>query len=149
MKTILMSFLMLLAAFSYAQNQGLKKNAYLITPSNEDHMAGGAVSEMSVAPAYPGGNNVFLKYISKNIQYPAMARANKIQGRVLVRFQVDADGAVKNAFIPEGMGIGSGCDEEAIRVVMSSPKWKPGLRLGTPSSMWYEIPIVFALAGVK
>jgi TonB family protein len=148
MKTILMTFLILLSAYGYSQKQG-SKNANRISPYSEDNLTAGASSELAVAPVYPGGNEAFLKFISKNIQYPVMARQNKVQGKVLVRFQVDADGHIKNAIVPQGMGIGSGCDEEAVRVVMSSSQWKPATRLGTPASMWYEVPIVFALTEIK
>src|ERR1041385_2821969 len=138
MKSILLvSFLFLQVLSGYSQVAADNKAGATSKEKNSSSVAtAGASSNLSAAPAYPGGNEAFAKFIRKNIKYPQAARDNKIQGQVTVRFQVDADGNVKNAKVPEGMGIGNGCDEEAVRVVMSSSKWTPGMRMGTRSDMW-------------
>jgi TonB family protein len=66
-------------------------------------------------PEYPGGKKAFREFIQKNLQYPAKAIENKIEGRVYVRFRVDGNGRVVFAEVTHG--IGHGCDEEALRVV--------------------------------
>ncbi len=146
MKSILLtSFLFVQVLLGYSQQQP-NKNAKDVAIVDETNSTADAAA---ATPSFPGGNHAFLKFISKNVKYPATAREAKSQGQVTVRFQVDADGSVKNAMVPQGKGIGNGCDEEAIRVVMLSPKWKPGTKNGTAVPVWYEIPISFALTTVK
>lgn len=82
-------------------------------------------------------------YLSNNILYPANARREGIEGRVVVRFVVRADGSITNAQLQRG--IGGGCDEEALRVVRAMPKWKPGKQNGKPVDVWFNLPILFKL----
>lgn len=94
-------------------------------------------------PAYPGGEVKMMEYISKNIKYPQIARESGIQGRVFVGFVVEPDGSVSNVKIMRG--IGGGCDEEAMRVVKSMPKWKPGKQRGKAVRVSYTLPVNFKL----
>jgi len=95
-------------------------------------------------PSYPGGEKALLEYVFKNIKYPQIARETGIQGRVFVGFVVEPDGSVSNVKILRG--IGGGCDEEAMRVIKSLPKWKPGKQRGKAVRVSYQIPVVFKLA---
>ena len=95
-------------------------------------------------PAFPGGEKALLEYVAKNIKYPQIARETGIQGRVFVGFVVEPDGSVSNVKILRG--IGGGCDEEAMRVIKSLPKWKPGKQRGKAVRVSYQIPVVFKLA---
>ena len=95
-------------------------------------------------PSYPGGEKALLEYVAKNIKYPQIARETGIQGRVFVGFVVEPDGSVSNVKILRG--IGGGCDEEAMRVIKSLPKWKPGKQRGRAVRVSYQIPVVFKLA---
>ena len=95
-------------------------------------------------PAYPGGEGKLYEYLGKNIKYPQIARESGIQGRVFVNFVVEPDGSVSNVKVLRG--IGGGCDEEAIRVIKSMPKWKPGKQRGKAVRVQYTIPVVFKLA---
>ena len=95
-------------------------------------------------PAVPGGEKALLEYVAKNIKYPQIARETGIQGRVFVGFVVEPDGSVSNVKILRG--IGGGCDEEAMRVIKSLPKWKPGKQRGKAVRVSYQIPVVFKLA---
>ena len=95
-------------------------------------------------PSYPGGEKALLEYVAKNIKYPQIARETGIQGRVFVGFVVEPDGSVSNVKILRG--IGGGCDEEAMRVIKSLPKWKPGKQRGKAVRVSYQIPVVFKLA---
>ena len=94
-------------------------------------------------PAFPGGEEKLLEFLSKNIEYPEEARKAEIQGRVFVGFVVEKDGSVGDVKVLRG--IGGGCDEEAVRVVKSMPKWKPGMHKGEPVRVSYQIPIHFKL----
>ncbi|MCD8740946.1 TonB family protein [Mucilaginibacter roseus] len=95
-------------------------------------------------PAFPGGLAAFGNYLSKNIRYPAVARENNVQGRVFVQFVVERDGSLTDITVLRG--IGSGCDEEAVRVLKKSPKWSPGIQNGRPVRVQYTVPIAFNLA---
>lgn len=94
-------------------------------------------------PSYPGGDMKMYEYLGKNIKYPQIARESGIQGRVFVNFVVEPDGSVSNVKVLRG--IGGGCDEEAIRVVKSMPKWKPGKQRGKAVRVSYTLPVVFKL----
>ena len=94
-------------------------------------------------PAFPGGEAKLMEYVSKNIKYPQIARETGIQGRVYVNFVVEPDGSVSNVSVLRG--IGGGCDEEAIRVVKSMPKWKPGKQRGKAVRVSYMLPVNFKL----
>ena len=94
-------------------------------------------------PSFPGGEGKLLEYVAKNIKYPQIARETGIQGRVFVGFVVEPDGSVSNVKILRG--IGGGCDEEAMRVIKSLPKWKPGKQRGKDLRVSYQIPVMFKL----
>ena len=94
-------------------------------------------------PEFPGGSAKLMEYIQKNIKYPMMARESDIQGRVFVSFVVEPDGSISNVGVIRG--IGGGCDEEAVRVVNSMPKWKPGKQRGSAVRCSYTVPIIFKL----
>ncbi|MBB6111428.1 outer membrane transport energization protein TonB [Mucilaginibacter lappiensis] len=95
-------------------------------------------------PEFPGGLDKFGAYLGKSIRYPAVARENGTQGRVIVTFVVEKDGSLTDIKVTRG--IGSGCDEEAVRVLKNSPKWKPGIQNGRPVRVQYSVPISFTLA---
>lgn len=97
------------------------------------------------APAYPGGEAARIRYLSENINYPQMARESGIQGTVYVTFVVERNGNVTDVRVLRG--IGGGCDEEAVRVIKSMPKWSPGKQRGKPVRVQFTMPIKFTLAG--
>ena len=94
-------------------------------------------------PKFPGGEAELFHYISKNIHYPQKAREKGIQGRVFIGFIVEKDGSVSN--VRNLRGIDSELDAEAISVVESMPKWKPGKHNGEFVRVSYQIPILFKL----
>ena len=94
-------------------------------------------------PSYPGGDQKMYEYLGKNIKYPQIARESSIQGRVFVNFVVEPGGSVSNVKVLRG--IGGGCDEEAVRVVKSMPKWKAGKQRGKAVRVSYTLPVVFKL----
>ena len=94
-------------------------------------------------PEFPGGMQKLADYLAKNIKYPQMARESGIQGRVFINFVVEPDGSVSNVNVLRSLG--GGCDEEAMRVVKSMPKWKPGKQRGKPVRVSYNLPVNFKL----
>lgn len=100
-------------------------------------------TNVEVLPSFPGGLDQFSKFLSKNLRYPPIARDNGIQGRVFVNFVVEKDGSLTDIKVVRG--IGGGCDEEAVRVLKSSPRWNPGLQNGRNVRVSYTIPIFFQL----
>lgn len=100
-----------------------------------------SVVEQSAEPK--NGMDEFYKHIATQIKYPAVARSMGIEGRVFVEFVVDTDGTIYDAHPVKG--IGGGCDEEAVRVVASSPPWNPGKDKGKAVKQRMVIPIIFQL----
>ena len=100
-----------------------------------------------VAPDKPtrpvGGTEAFFNWVEKNQQYPALARKRKIQGKVMVEFMVQADGSLTDARVIRKMG--SGLDEEAIRLIKMAPKWEPATYQGKPLKQKMVLPILFQL----
>lgn len=94
-------------------------------------------------PEYPGGPEEMMRFIAQNIKYPPIARESGIQGRVFVNFVVEPNGSVSNVKVLRG--IGGGCDEEAIRVVQSMPKWTPGRQRGKAVRVSFNLPVRFTL----
>ena len=94
-------------------------------------------------PEFPGGEAELYHYISKNIRYPQEAKEKGIQGRVFIGFIVEKDGSISN--VRNLRGVDSELDAEAIRVIQSLPKWKPGKHKGEFVRVSYQIPIVFKL----
>ncbi|MDX9845893.1 MAG: energy transducer TonB [Tenuifilaceae bacterium] len=95
-------------------------------------------------PSFQGGDiNKFREFINRNLRYPEIAAENGIQGRVILSFVVESHGGVSNVRILRG--VDPALDKEAIRVVESSPKWKPGMQRGKPVRVSFNIPIIFVL----
>lgn len=99
------------------------------------------VVEETAAPQ--GGMPAFYEYVSKKMKYPAQARRMGIEGKVFVEFVIERDGSITD--VKAIKGIGGGCDEEAVRVVESAPKWKPGKQRGKPVRQRMVLPISFKL----
>ncbi|AYL98680.1 M56 family metallopeptidase [Mucilaginibacter celer] len=95
-------------------------------------------------PEFPGGIEAFGKFLAINLKYPKAARDNNVQGRVIITFIVEKDGSLTDMKVVRG--IGSGCDEEAVRVLKLSPAWKCGTQNGHPVKVQYSVPISFKLA---
>jgi TonB family protein len=73
-----------------------------------------------------GGRRAYKQYLEKNLTYPQQAIENKVEGRVTIQFTVESTGLLSNFSVLKG--IGSGCDEEVIRLVRQGPKWYPTKR---------------------
>jgi protein TonB len=91
-----------------------------------------------------GGLSEFYQYVSTNIKYPAQARRLNVEGRVYVEFIVGKDGKISDAIAVKG--IGAGCDEEAVRIIIAAPSWNPAKQRGKPVRQRMVLPITFKLA---
>jgi TonB family protein len=94
-------------------------------------------------PSPVGGFDAWSRHLSENLTYPTSARMKGIQGTVLVSFIVNTDGTIEGIELVQG--IGGGCDEEAIRIIKSSPSWTPGMIKGKAVRTRMKIPIGFRL----
>ena len=94
-------------------------------------------------PQFPGGEDALMKYLQMHINYPPMAKANKIQGRVILQFVVDKTGKVGEVKVVRS--VDKDLDKEAIRLVKSFPKFTPGRQNGQVVSVWYTLPVTFKL----
>jgi periplasmic protein TonB len=94
-------------------------------------------------PGYPGGDEARIRFLQENIKYPEEAKELGVQGKVFVTFVVEVDGSITDVRVLRG--IGAGCDEEAIRVVKSMPRWVPGKQRGQPVRVQFNLPIKFTL----
>jgi len=94
-------------------------------------------------PEFPGGDAALLNFLSQNIKYPAIAAENGVNGRVTVNFVVNKDGSISDAKILRG--VDQALDKEALRVIYSMPKWKPGKQSGKPVRVSFSVPINFVL----
>ena len=95
-------------------------------------------------PSFNGGDaNEFSKWVNARLVYPEIAKENGVQGRVTLQFTVNADGTVSNVKVLRG--VDSSLDKEAVRVVSSSPKWKPGKQRDRAVKVTYTFPVIFQL----
>ena len=94
-------------------------------------------------PEFPGGQSALMKYLSENIRYPVIAQENGIEGRVICPFVVERDGSITDVQVVRG--VDPSLDKEAVRVIQSMPKWKPGKQRGKPVRVRFTLPIVFRL----
>ena len=95
-------------------------------------------------PTFNGGDaNEFSKWVGRNMQYPEIAKENGVQGRVTLQFTVEKDGRVTGVKVLRG--VDPALDKEAVRVVSSSPKWKPGKQRDKAVKVTYTFPVIFQL----
>lgn len=99
--------------------------------------------ELDEYPTFKGGGpNDFALWVAKHLKYPNYAKEIGIEGTVKVLFVIDINGKISEAHIHEG--VHPLLDEEAVRVVMKSPKWKPGKKDGEPVRVSYTLPVIFS-----
>ncbi|WP_025002747.1 energy transducer TonB [Prevotella dentasini] len=98
---------------------------------------------LSETPTPPGGWVEFMKWLTKSLTYPAAAKKIKKQGSVSVAFIIEPDGMVSDVRIKQG-GYAA-FEQEALRVLKTMGRWKPGIAKGRPCRSLVEIPIVFSL----
>ena len=94
-------------------------------------------------PQDPGGAVEFMKWLTKNLHYPAIARSRKTQGKVVAVFYVEKDGSITGINVTQSLS--PECDREALRVLRKMPNWQPGIQHDQPCRTKVCIPIVFKL----
>lgn len=133
---------------SFANEKIIEKNSEPeVETLNPDARYEGKLYDLGtveIAPEYHGGQKALAKYLGAQLRYPVVARENKVQGKVYIGFIIEKNGSLSEFKIIKG--IGSGCDEEAIRVLKAAPHWKPGLSEGKPVRTSYTLPITYQLA---
>ena len=98
-------------------------------------------------PEYPGGMRAGLEFMARNLRYPTKAREAGKQGRVIVQFVVRKDGSLSDFKVLRP--VDPWLDAEAIRVISTMPKWKPGMQEGKPVSVKFTLPVTFMLEGTN
>lgn len=119
----------------------VQKQVVVEAPKEEEVEEIFTVVEQAAEPE--GGMEAFYKYLGKNLKYPKQAKKMGVEGKVYIQFVVDKDGSITD--VKAIKGIGAGCDEEAIRILQESPKWKAGKQRGRPVKQRVVVPIVFKL----
>jgi len=89
--------------------------------------------------------NEIFKYIAENTKYPPMMKDAGVSGRVFIRFLVDEHGKVRDVEVLKGVPGGKALDNEAVRVIKTLPKMKPGKQRGKPVRVQYNVPVNFNL----
>lgn len=116
---------------------------YIAPEEDEEILETEIFTVVESMPEFPGGMGELMKFLAQNIKYPPLAKESGIQGRVFINFVVEPTGLISNVKVLRG--IGGGCDEEAVRVVASMPKWKPGKQRGKNVRVSYNLPVKFTL----
>ena len=113
-------------------------------PRHEEMMA--KRKELDVKPTFRGHSDLtfFTEWVNKNLKYPKDAKDAHVEGTVKLQFTIGTNGGVQEVMVLQG--VYPSLDNEALRVVRSSPKWKPGIKNGKPVRVTYTFPIVFSLS---
>ncbi|MBN2683045.1 MAG: energy transducer TonB [Bacteroidales bacterium] len=130
MKAILFTLLFAVTILSYGQDG-----------ADEDGNFEFAVVEEK--PEFPGGDAALLEYLGKETKYPKKAIKKKIKGTVYVGFIIGKDGSIEDVKVARP--VHKLLDDEAVRVIQSMPKWKPGIQRGKNVRVKYFVPIKFTL----
>jgi protein TonB len=117
-------------------------------PPPKPVVAAEVVDFPDVEAEFPGGINAMKKFIGDNVQYPIGAIEQGIEGNVYVTFVVEKDGAITGINIMRGTESPE-LNKEAIRLIESMPKWKPGEVKNTPVRCRLRLPISFTLDKLK
>ncbi len=129
---------------SEADKETIVDVAPVIETMREDEVEAPEIFTIVEDPAeFPGGDRALYSFISRSVKYPVIAQENGIQGKVYVKFVVDEQGNASGAEILRG--VDSSLDKEALRVINSLPKFKPGRQRGKAVKVYYNAVINFKL----
>jgi TonB family protein len=129
------------------QSAKSRDNVKIVEENSNDEFGETPFVVVEEMPMFPGGDSALLSFIAMNTKYPENAKANGIQGRVIIRFCVTKVGGVDRISVLKG--VDPELDAESVRVVGSLPAFKPGKQGGKIVPVWYMVPISFALSGTK
>lgn len=132
-----MAFVLSAPAFSQSESSSKQKKTVSTkaTVSSSDKI----YTATEKMPVFPGGPAALKKYLEENVAYPQSARGE--QGCVIVSFVVEKDGTVSNTKV--WRSVHPDLDAEALRVVESMPKWRPGRHNGEVVRVKYNVPVTF------
>jgi len=135
----LLSFIILFTSFS--------SNAQTVNPLVEETVTEENDSTeyeyVDQWPEFKGGHDALNRFLSKNIVYPRKAERMGIEGRVIIAFVVEKDGAITHVEIVNS--VDSLLDDEALRVIKLMPNWKPGISKGKLVRCKFKTDIIFKL----
>ncbi|MBO6117890.1 MAG: TonB family protein [Bacteroidales bacterium] len=114
-----------------------------ITRKTEQESSNLIFDKVDEQAEFPGGLNALINFLSQNIKYPQKARETGTQGKVFLTFVVEKDGSITDIKVLRD--IGSGCGEEAVRVVKLMPKWEPAKKDGKYVRQQFNLPVNFSL----
>lgn len=126
-----------------ALSQDIRHNPVVlpVAVDNDDNPLNFRIVEQ--LPEFPGGMGEYVKWLTKNLRYPPRAKAQKLQGRVMVQFIVNKDGSIADIKIAKS--VDPVLDDEALRVMHMMPKWKPGVQYNSPCRTMVAVPVVFKI----
>ena len=118
-----------------------------IAPGDTLTVSGEILESMKAPDKYPTFKgqdaNAFSSWVTARLKYPQDAKDARIEGTVLVKFVIGTNGGVQEVEVEKG--VFPSLDAEAVRVIKSSPKWKPGIKDGKPVRVTYHHPVIFVL----
>jgi protein TonB len=146
---LVLPLLMLLAGLMMACSHGnvgtksVQTNSQSPPPSDPSPSSDKIYTVVEQQPEFPGGTARLAEYMHKNLRYPEPARRARVEGRAFVNFTITKEGNIKDLQLLKGLGFGT--NEEAIRLVQAMPNWRPGVHLGQPVDVKYNIVVRFDL----
>ncbi len=140
MKKITLVVLLIISVLQFSFSQGQLSRPEPTVSAHIDRMV---FMEPEKMPQFPGGLPEMDKFINTKLNYPREAVKSNVQGTVFVGFVIDTDGKVKDVRVLKG--IGSGCEEEVVRVLQQMPQWQPGTENGSAVAVSYSLPVDFKL----
>lgn len=139
-KIISIAVLLFIGLFASAQTSG--------TVVTKDSLRKDSLPAVWVAeemPHFPGGQDLFYKYLNDSLRYPQIEKQMEKQGTVYVTFTVEADGSITNVKMAKEIMGCPGFSKEAIRVISGMPKWSPGKKDGVAVRTTMTMPVKFVL----
>ena len=103
------------------------------------------LTDIDTLPEFQGGRSALIRYIHSNLKYPSVAQKQRIKGNVVCSFIINEDGSVSDVKLEKSVYIF--LDDEALRVLRTMPKWKPGKKDGKSIKVKCYVPVVFELRG--
>jgi TonB family protein len=140
----LIPLLLIVVAIFCSCRHSTKESSPSSLNKNPGSIVDSIYTEVDSLPVFAGGDQALLKFIAENTAYPEEAMKKNITGKVLVRFVVRKDGTVSDVTLAKG--VDPLIDSEALRVIGKLPRFeKPGITKGEIVSVYYIVPITFAL----
>ena len=147
---IFITFLTIVLSFcSFAQGDTVQLNELFseldtLLPTDQ------TITYEESAPQFPGGIVEFYKYVQSSLEYPVIAKSLNIEGRVILSFEILADGTVNKDSVKILNSLSEHLNKEAIRLIANSPRWIPATRSKAgntpiPIAVRMALPILFRI----